>query len=74
MYDEASKRIETTWTFTRGAERATQVTSVRLYTVDELTERVRRRAGSCPSRRGTATLLPFGTSSERLWLVAAMPG
>ena len=73
LYDEASKRIETTWTFTRVAERATQVTSVRLYTVDELTE-VFGDAGFVSFQVRDGALLPFGTSSERLWLVAAMPG
>jgi hypothetical protein len=73
VHDETSKRIETTWTFTRGAERATQVTSVRLYTIDELAE-VFVGAGFVSFQVRDAELLPFGPSSERLWLVAAMPG
>ena len=73
VYDETSKRIETTWTFTRGAERATRVTSVRLYTIDELTG-VFGDAGFVSFQVRDGELLPFGPTSERLWLVAAMPG
>jgi SAM-dependent methyltransferase len=73
VYDGASRRIETTWTFTRGAERATQVTSVRLFTIEELTD-VFAGAGFASFRAMDAELLPFGPSSERLWLVASMPG
>jgi SAM-dependent methyltransferase len=73
VYDATSKRIETTWSFTRGAERATQVTSVRLYTIDELVG-VFGDAGFVSFQVRDAELLPFGPSSERLWLVAAMPG
>jgi SAM-dependent methyltransferase len=73
VYDAASKRIETTWTFTRGAERATQVTSVRLFTLEELTD-VFGEAGFASFRAMDAELLAFGASSERLWLVASMPG
>ena len=73
VYDAASKRIETTWTFTRGAERATRLTSVRLYTLDELTG-VFGDAGFVSFQARDAELQPFGPSSERLWLVAALAG
>jgi SAM-dependent methyltransferase len=73
VYDATSKRIVTSWTFARGAERATQVTSVRLYTLEELTD-VFSEAGFASFRAMDGALLPFGPSSERLWLVASMPG
>src|SRR5262245_16043433 len=73
VYDDASGRITTTWVFTRGSERAVQETSVRLYALDGLTDLL-SDAGFASFRATDGELRPFGPSSERLWLVAAMPG
>jgi SAM-dependent methyltransferase len=72
-YDGASRRIETTWTFTRGAEREQQVTSMRLYSVAELTD-VLADAGFSSFQALNGELHPFDPSSGRLWLVAARSG
>ncbi len=51
-YHEDTRRIETTWTFTRDGERAVRTTFVRLYTVDELTESAgKRRVRLVPGAR-----------------------
>ena len=68
-YLDRSKRIETTWTFASGDERATQVTSVRLYTLDELTDLL-ARCGCSSFQAFDGELAPFGGASDRLWLVA----
>ena len=68
-YDPRGKRIETTWTFARGDERVTQVTSVRLYALDELTD-LFAACGCTTFQAFDGDLAPFARSSDRLWLVA----
>jgi SAM-dependent methyltransferase len=68
-YLEGTKRIETTWVFANGDDRATQVTSVRIYSLDELTDLL--SACGCASFQAfDGELAPFGETSDRLWLVA----
>jgi SAM-dependent methyltransferase len=68
-YEEASRRIETTWTFTRGDVRERQVTSIRLYTVAELAD-LFASVGFTSFQALDGDLHPFDASSQRLWLVA----
>jgi len=68
-YVVETKRIETTWAFVSGDERATQVTSVRVYSLDELTD-LFVRCGCTSFQAYDGELAPFGETSERLWLVA----
>lgn len=76
-YDAGDKRIETTWTFTRDNERATQLTSVRLYSLEELTD-LFAACGCTAFHAFDDELEPFGEGSMRLRLVAtkgeATPG
>jgi SAM-dependent methyltransferase len=72
-YDEAAKRIETSWTFTAGEQRERRTTSVRLYSVAALTDLL-ADAGFSSFQALDGDLRPFGESSERLWLVATKPG
>jgi SAM-dependent methyltransferase len=68
-YDEHGKRIETTWTFTRDGAHTTQVTSVRLYSLDELTG-LFAACGCTTFQALDGELGPFDETSDRLWLVA----
>ncbi len=70
-YDETTRRIETTWTFTRDAEREQVVTSVRLYSSAELTDLL-AEVGFATFQAFDGELEPFGASSMRLWLVATV--
>jgi SAM-dependent methyltransferase len=72
-YDETSKRIETTWTFSRGDERARQETSTRLYSLAELTDLL-AGVGFSSFQALDGALAPFHDMSDRLWLVATVPG
>jgi len=72
-YDEATKRIETTWSFTRGGEREQRATSVRLYSLAQLTDLL-TEVGFGSFQAFDGELQPFGASSMRLWLVATVPG
>ncbi len=72
-YHEDTRRIETTWAFTRDGERTVRTTFVRLYTVDELTDLL-AGVGFASFQALDDDLAPFGTGAERLWLVATMPG
>lgn len=72
-YDETARRIETTWTFTRGDERAQHVTSVRLYSLAELTDLL-AEVGCTSFQALDAELRPFDASSMRLWLVGTVAG
>jgi SAM-dependent methyltransferase len=72
-YDETSRRIETTWTFTSRDERARHVTSVRLYSLAELTDLL-AAAGFVSFQAFDGELTPFQETSDRLWLVATAPG
>jgi SAM-dependent methyltransferase len=67
---EGSGRIETTWTFLReGAPRSERRSSVRLYSLHELTELL-RDAGFSSFEARDDDLEPFALGSDRLWLVA----
>lgn len=72
-YHEDTRRIETTWTFTRDGERVVRTTFVRLYTVDELTDLL-AGVGFASFQALDDDLAPFGSGAEHLWLVATMPG
>jgi SAM-dependent methyltransferase len=65
-------RIETTWTFIRGDERHAERSSIRLYTLHELTELL-REAGFTSFEARDDALEPFELGSHRLWLVARTP-
>jgi SAM-dependent methyltransferase len=63
-------RVETTWTFRRpGAEPATRRSSIRCYTLHELTDLL-RMVGFASFTALDADLDPFELGSDRLWLVA----
>jgi SAM-dependent methyltransferase len=68
-YDPETKRVDTTWTFARGGEQTTQVTSVRIYAVEELTD-LFAASGCTTFQPFDGDLAPFGETSDRLWLVA----
>jgi SAM-dependent methyltransferase len=70
-YDEATHRIETTWTFTRDDVREVRVTSVRLYSVAELTD-LFQEAGFVAFQALDGELAPFEAGADRLWLVASV--
>ncbi len=67
-------RVETEWTFA-GPGRAPETlrSSVRLFTLPELTDLLREAGFSSFEARDDA-LQPFTSESERLWLVAARDG
>jgi SAM-dependent methyltransferase len=71
-YDEDTRRIDTTWTFTREGARESRTTSVRLYTVVELMELL-SDVGFSTFQALDGDLLPFQAGAERLRLVAATP-
>jgi SAM-dependent methyltransferase len=62
-------RIETEWTFLRGDERYTERSSIRLYSLHELTDLLQEAGFSSFEARDDA-LEPFELGSRRLWLVA----
>jgi SAM-dependent methyltransferase len=62
-------RVETTWTFLRGSERAAHRSSIRLYSLHELTELL-RAAGFTAFEARDDDLEPFELGAHRLWLVA----
>jgi cyclopropane fatty-acyl-phospholipid synthase-like methyltransferase len=63
-------RVETTWTFRRpGAEPVSRRSSVRCYTLHELTDLL-RIVGFSSFTALDAELEPFELGSDRLWLVA----
>ena len=68
-YVVGTGRVETRWTFLRGAERQEQTTSVRIYTLPELTGLL-REAGFSAFSAFDDELAPFDLGSRRLWLVA----
>lgn len=72
VYDADSRRIETTWTFTRGEERVVRTTHVRLYSVHELTDLL-AGVGFASFQALDDELEPFVPGADRLWLVASMP-
>jgi len=71
-YDGNERRIETTWTFTRGDGRAQHVTSVRLYSLAEITD-LFGGVGFRSFHALDGELEPFDASKSRLWLVASVP-
>lgn len=63
-------RVETDWTYVMpDGRRATQRSSIRLYSVAELSALL-ERAGFTAFRATDDDLEPFGLSAHRLWLVA----
>lgn len=62
-------RVETAWTFLRGEERHTQRSSIRVYTLHELTDLL-RDAGFTTFEARDDELGGFEIGSSRLWLVA----
>jgi SAM-dependent methyltransferase len=62
-------RIETVWTFLRGAERVERRTSVHLYALRELTDLL-HEAGFSGFEAFDDDLEPFEVGAHRLWLVA----
>jgi SAM-dependent methyltransferase len=70
-YDEATRRIETTWTFTRADEASSQTTSMRIYTVVELMELL-SDVGFASFQAFDQDLRPFQAGANRLRLVATM--
>ena len=67
---EGTGRIETTWTFLRdGSPRTVRRSSIRLYSLHELTELL-RDAGFSSFEARDDELEPFGLGSDRLGLVA----
>jgi SAM-dependent methyltransferase len=72
VYDEATRRIETTWTFRREGREERQVTSMRLYTVVELMELL-SDVGFVTFQALDGDLRPFQAGAPRLRLVARMP-
>jgi SAM-dependent methyltransferase len=66
-------RAETTWTFIRGVERATHRSSIRIYSLHELTDLL-RGAGFVSFEARDSELEPFELDSHRLWLVATKGG
>jgi SAM-dependent methyltransferase len=63
-------RIETEWIFVRGDDRHVQTSSIRVYTLDELTDLL-LEAGFASFTALDDELNPFETGAGRLWLVAA---
>lgn len=68
-FSAAASRIDTTWTFLHAEERATLRSSVRIYSLRELTDLL-REAGFCTFAPRDDDLEEFGVGSQRLWLVA----
>jgi SAM-dependent methyltransferase len=62
-------RIETEWTFVSGGERHVHTTSVRVYTVVEMTDLL-ARAGFTSFAAVDDEGAPYGIGSRRLWMVA----
>jgi SAM-dependent methyltransferase len=72
VYDPGTRRIETTWTFTQGEERSIRTTSVRVYSLAELTDLL-ASVGFASFQALDDDLEPFAPGADRLWLVASMP-
>ena len=71
-YDEASRRIETVWTFTRDGAEESRTTSLRIYTVVELMELL-SDVGFVSFQALDEDLRPFQAGADRLRLVATTP-
>ena len=70
-WNATGERIETTWTFLRGGDRTERRSSMRLYTLRELTDLLARGGFGSFEARGD-DLEPFGPASTRLWLLATV--
>lgn len=68
-YVVGTGRVETEWTFVHGGERDVQTTSIRVYTVPELTDLL-TDAGFTTFSALDDELEPYGLGSRRLWMVA----
>jgi SAM-dependent methyltransferase len=68
-YSVGTARVETEWTFVGRGERHTQDTSVRVYSVRELTDLL-GDAGFTAFTTLDDELEPYGLGSRRLWMVA----
>jgi len=68
-YVVGTGRIETEWTFVRDDERVAQTTSVRAYTIPELTDLL-REAGFATFTALDDELEPYDVGSRRLWMIA----
>jgi SAM-dependent methyltransferase len=73
VYDEDTRRIETTWTFARGDEQVVRTTLVRLYSVAELTDLL-STAGFASFQTLDDDLGAFAPGADRRWLLATTPG
>jgi hypothetical protein len=70
QYVSGTGRVETDWTMIApDGRRETQRSSIRLYSLAELTA-VLERAGFTSFRASDDELEPFELGSQRLWLVA----
>jgi SAM-dependent methyltransferase len=72
VYREDTRRIETTWTFARGDEPEVRTTSVRLYSVAELTDLL-AKVGFASFQALDDDLEAFAPGADRLWLLATTP-
>lgn len=68
-YVVGTGRIETEWTFVRGGERRVQNSSIRVYTVHELTDLL-AQAGFTSFLALDDELEPYDLGSRRLWMIA----
>jgi SAM-dependent methyltransferase len=68
-YVPGTGRIETGWTFLRGADRHVQTTSIRVYSLHELTDLL-SDAGFSTFTALDDDLEPLSIGSHRLWMVA----
>lgn len=68
-YNLGEGRVETAWNFLRGEARETIRTSMRIYTVREMTDLL-REAGFSGFQPLTDELEEFAIGSHRLWMVA----
>jgi SAM-dependent methyltransferase len=71
VWNGAEGRIDTTWTFERAGERTVLGSSMRLYTLDELTDLL-ARAGFRSFEARDDALDPFEPAATRLWLLATV--
>lgn len=69
VYQAGIGQVETTWSFLRDGERSTQRTSVRVYSLRELTDLL-HVAGFTGFEPLDDDLEPFTVGAHRLWLVA----
>jgi SAM-dependent methyltransferase len=68
-YAVGTGRIETDWIFVRGGERTVQRSSIRVYTVRELSDLL-AEAGFTSFAALDDDLAPYAIGSRRLWMVA----